>query len=501
MSLGDNVKITIMNEPKSIQSSNDDIDWWPMFHHDLNRTGYTTSSGPETNNVLWSYQADIDVYPTSPAVIDYKVYIGGYEKYFICLNSETGEEIWKTHVPQGNVESCPTVVNGKLYYETYRGGIYCLNASTGDILWNYQNDNMSVSSPVVYNGKVYFGSASNSFDGVYCLDANDGEEIWISEEINSPQDVAIYDDRIYFGSSGLSSEEYNINCLNALNGEKIWVFQTDGGKNLLVNVALNDGRLYAGGDGLYCLDMNYGELIWKYPVEEDVPVTPCIAEGYVYFADEGDGNVYCLDVDSGEKIWEYDLHYHQHSSSPAYADGKIYIGSLGLKAKMHCIDALSGEKIWHFNTVSGVYSSPAVANGSLYVSLSREVLCFGGHSDNQAPVTPKDIFGPRNAKLNIEYTYNTTTYDPDGDLLYYKWDWATGRTGWLGPYESNETVEVKITFPLNMDYFINVIVKDSNHARSEWSTINVNTPRTRTSHWMQFLDMFPVLQRILQLWK
>ena len=51
------------------------IDWWPMFHHDLNHTGYSTSTGPETNNVLWSYETG-DSVSSSPAVVDGKVYLG-----------------------------------------------------------------------------------------------------------------------------------------------------------------------------------------------------------------------------------------------------------------------------------------------------------------------------------------------------------------------------------------------------------------------------------------
>ena len=32
-----------------------DGDWWPMFHHDLNNTGNSSSTAPDTNNVLWEY--------------------------------------------------------------------------------------------------------------------------------------------------------------------------------------------------------------------------------------------------------------------------------------------------------------------------------------------------------------------------------------------------------------------------------------------------------------
>ena len=43
----------IANKENNQITTTDDVDWWPMFHHDLESTGYTTSSAPTTNGVLW----------------------------------------------------------------------------------------------------------------------------------------------------------------------------------------------------------------------------------------------------------------------------------------------------------------------------------------------------------------------------------------------------------------------------------------------------------------
>jgi glutamine amidotransferase-like uncharacterized protein len=51
---------------------------WPMFHHDPNHTGHTTSTGPVTNNVLWSYTTGYYV-ESSPAVSNGYVYIGSMD--------------------------------------------------------------------------------------------------------------------------------------------------------------------------------------------------------------------------------------------------------------------------------------------------------------------------------------------------------------------------------------------------------------------------------------
>ncbi len=51
-------------------------------------------------------------------------------------------------------------------------------------------------------------------------------------------------------------------------------------------------------------------------------------------------------------------------SSPAVADGTVYFGSRD--NKLYALDAVTGAKRWEFETGSWVESSPAIANGTVY---------------------------------------------------------------------------------------------------------------------------------------
>ncbi|KYK27569.1 hypothetical protein AYK20_02245 [Thermoplasmatales archaeon SG8-52-1] len=489
----------------TVSSTDDDIDWWPMFHHDLNRSGYSTSTGPETNNVLWAFQAEGKVDRSSPAVVDNKVFFGCDNINFYCLDSDTGEKIWHTLIGGGIERSSPAFDNGKIFFGTnYQNrGIYCLNATNGEIIWRYQTPppqgGTIEASPAIYEGKVFIGAPNPEPGCMYCLDADTGEEIWISQSIDHPGSAAVYNGRVYFGA-----EDFNVYCLDADNGSVIWKYKT-GGENIpCIHVTIYDNKLYVGGkDGLYCLNIEDGSLIWKYPTGL-IYTTPCCANGNVYFI-RFNGSVYCVDANSGEKIWDLKIYSYAWYSSPAYADGKIYFGSVG--GMIYCVDADSGEKIWDFNPVSGVWCSPAIADGKVYIGCrSGEFLCFDGESDNNPPQTPDKINGPTSCKLDVEYTYHTSTYDPDGDQLYYKWDWEDGGTDWLGPFNSNETVEINITFYYNTIYTLRVIVKDSNHARSDWTELEVRVPRYKTipssliSRFLeQFPNSFPMIRQLLGL--
>jgi hypothetical protein len=61
----------------SVQSvaANAVVDLWPMFRHDLNHTGYSTSTAPNTNHTIWTYTTGGFV-SSSPAVADDRVYVG-----------------------------------------------------------------------------------------------------------------------------------------------------------------------------------------------------------------------------------------------------------------------------------------------------------------------------------------------------------------------------------------------------------------------------------------
>jgi hypothetical protein len=74
-------------------------------------------------------------------------------------------------------------------------------------------------------------------------------------------------------------------------------------------------------------------------------------------------------------------------------------------------------------------------NGDADVFLSK---FKQGITDNHPPNKP-NIDGPKSGKPENEYTYITWTIDPDGDNVFYLFDWGDGHTSFLyGPYNSGE---------------------------------------------------------------
>ena len=81
-------KQSIIDDEKNPHTVTTDVDWWPMFRHDLQHTAYTTSTGPNMRSILWSYKAGCN--ESSPAVVDGQVYIGSDDGRVYCLDAKNG---------------------------------------------------------------------------------------------------------------------------------------------------------------------------------------------------------------------------------------------------------------------------------------------------------------------------------------------------------------------------------------------------------------------------
>ncbi|HEC76711.1 MAG TPA: PKD domain-containing protein [Thermoplasmatales archaeon] len=89
---------------------------------------------------------------------------------------------------------------------------------------------------------------------------------------------------------------------------------------------------------------------------------------------------------------------------------------------------------------------------------------------NSPPDTPVLPSGPTTVITGTEYSFSTNTTDPDGDDIYYMFDWGDGsNTTWLGPYPSGAIVTTNHSWNEAGIYNITVKAKDVNNAESEWS--------------------------------
>ncbi len=132
-------------------------------------------------------------------------------------------------------------------------------------------------------------------------------------------------------------------------------------------------------------------------------------------------------------------------------------------------------------------------------------LAIGEHS--QPPTKPETPSGPTSGKINIKYTYTTSTTDPDGDKVSYMFDWGDGSfSSWVGPLNSGIIASADKIWTKKGTYNIKVIAKDSHGILSDWSDpLSVTMPCSYKIPFLQFLktlferfpNAFPLLRQLL----
>lgn len=123
---------------------------------------------------------------------------------------------------------------------------------------------------------------------------------------------------------------------------------------------------------------------------------------------------------------------------------------------------------------------------------------------NQGPNTPKSPSGPSSGKTGKEYSFTSTTTDPQNNDIYYLFDWSDGtQSEWLGPYPSGDNVNAKHTWEKEGDYIVKVKAKDISDTESEWSepfvihiTKNKKTSKNINIFKVNFLRLYPLLERL-----
>jgi uncharacterized repeat protein (TIGR01451 family) len=199
---------------------------------------------------------------------------------------------------------------------------------------------------------------------------------------------------------------------------------------------------------------------------------------------------------------------------------------------------ISGNKLtWTFpgplkycNTITIEFDAHVISEGENINTAEVTADSDGGEVDDSDTATVIGTIGPvNNPPLKPEipwkkskpkalpatptsYTFCTKTTDPDGDQVYYWWDWGDGNnSGWLGLHDSGKTACTSHSYEKGT-YTIKVKAKDIHDAESPWSDpftfkVTVKNKPSVNPLFLQFLErlldqhphMFPLLRQLLGL--
>jgi hypothetical protein len=161
-----------------------------------------------------------------------------------------------------------------------------------------------------------------------------------------------------------------------------------------------------------------------------------------------------------------------------------------------------GNREWEKSIATeGGYKDVIQSNDGNYVAVWSDNLVKVSPFENQRPIKPSKIEGPICVKPWIWYNYTTSSSDPDGEIVYYRWE-NIDFYDFEGPYNNNETCEVSFYwfFSLKGKDKLTVKARDIYGGDSEWVELEIRITLNKAKHNIFLLRLFerlPLLQRFL----
>jgi outer membrane protein assembly factor BamB len=390
-------------------------------------------------NVKWTAKLGSQTYG-NPVVAGGQVYVGtnnelalnpkepGDRGVLMVFRETDGQFLWQhTHAkledsnqdwPETGLCSTPLVEGDRLYYVSNRGEVVALDThgdgkGSSRVIWTYDMvkelgvspHNKVSSSPVAYGDLIYVNTSNGTDEhhekvpspnapNIVAIDRKSGKLVW---------KAAFTIGRLYDGQWSspavgtiggvvqLVAGEGDgwVRGYDALKGAKLWEFNTNPkgvaspkAANILIATPVIWGnRVYIanGHDpengpapgSLFAIDatqkgdITESGLVWRY-AEIRRSVSGVAIQNGLLFAADLNGVVHCLDVGSGKVYWTHDT-MAGIWASPMVIDGKLYLGNAD--GDVFVMEASKEKKqLFQTNLGSNVYSTFVPANGVLFIT-------------------------------------------------------------------------------------------------------------------------------------
>ncbi|NQU26646.1 MAG: PQQ-binding-like beta-propeller repeat protein [Candidatus Nealsonbacteria bacterium] len=164
---------------------------WPMYRHDVARSGATQSAVASHLTTRWKKQLGGKL--TQGVIVGGRVFVASVDQHTLyALDADDGRTAW-SYVASGRIDSAPTVSDGRVLFGSHDGWVYCLRASDGELAWRFRAAPVEarltafgqlespwpvLGSVLIHRGAAYVSAGRSSYlDGgmyLYGLDVKTG---------------------------------------------------------------------------------------------------------------------------------------------------------------------------------------------------------------------------------------------------------------------------------------------------------------------------------------
>jgi outer membrane protein assembly factor BamB len=365
-------------------------------------------NGTNGEGVVWKVKTPISG-PNSPVIWGDKLFCTGatsQKREVYCYDALTGKLLWQkavTSAPGAPTEP-PTVMedtggyaastvatDGRRVYAIFANADVAAFDYQGNPVWNlnlgkFDNSYGYATSLILYQNRLLIqndqGAAKDGKSKLIALDTATGKTVWETQPRPVPNSWAT---PVLINAA---QKDQVITCGNpwviaydASNGTELWRVQALYGE-VTPSPIFNDGLVYTAMDGenLTAIkpdgtgDVTKTHIAWK--ADEGLPdiVSPFCDGKRVYVTSSG-GTVTCYNAKDGKKLWnkEFEVTY---KSSPAMSGDRIYM----FNDKGECVIIQAADEykeIARADLGEEVLSSPAFADGRLYIRGKTNLFCLG----------------------------------------------------------------------------------------------------------------------------
>jgi outer membrane protein assembly factor BamB len=263
-------------------------------------------------------------------------------------------------------KSSPVVYNGVVYWSNRRGRIFGVNLE-GKQVFDYAMETAVDATAMVYDSVLYIGR----IDGNLCaISLTKQDTLWTFETWGqiaaSPNRIGIDGKKAII----IGSYDNYLYILDSKNGKEINRFESGYYLNGAVGLS-NHYAVYGGCDGwIRVVDCISGVQTDSLDAEIYIPASPAIYKDWCYIGDHS-GNIYEIKLDKGKivsskKIMESKDEKSNFVSVPAVSDKMLYVVSDD--RHVYAINRKDGSTAWKYLLKGDTgESSPVICNDKLLV--------------------------------------------------------------------------------------------------------------------------------------
>jgi outer membrane protein assembly factor BamB len=293
----------------------------------------------------------------NPLIVDDMVIQGNAIDGIAAYEKVSGKKIWRMDIQNG-VSSGAQAYEDKIYFGGSDGQFYCLEALTGRLVWSAPTRMENLAQPLIESGVVYFLSGN---DHLFALDAKTGKQKWVYARQSSTEisirggaRPAIFQNLIYAGFS----DGYLL-AIHIKDGTVAWerlINTNTRFRDVDSTPVIVGNKIFISGydNAIYSLSRTDGQILWR---QEDGSSFPVTVEGSRVYQSTSQNKLRALQADTGQVIWSRDITRGIATQPMRYKEYLIYGESDG---SMIVADATSGNLVKSYEPGRGVSSSVTV---------------------------------------------------------------------------------------------------------------------------------------------